>query len=173
MHPTMQGLDARVFGAILCFFVLGTSSFSDGQLLAKEHRTHAASERPNDLWCYQCDTMDDETCFDLAGNYTAFIHKCKDDKRICMVKRFSYTTSTENSTSSPQMWSLERNCTNKCDPGCIIIGERTKLYACTACCEKSLCNTGTGTANELTTEQINFLLAMVLQAIFTIIMYPS
>lgn len=89
------------------------------------------------------------------------------------VKRFSYTTSTENSTSSPKTWSLERNCTNKCEPGCIVIGERTKLYACTACCETNLCNNGTGTANDLTIKEIDLLLALLLQAILTVIMYPS
>lgn len=89
------------------------------------------------------------------------------------VKRFSYTTSTENSTSMPQTWSMERNCTNKCDPGCIVIGERTKLYACTACCEINLCNFGTGTANDLTIREIDLLLALTLQAILTVIMYPS
>ncbi|XP_012282947.1 uncharacterized protein LOC105701091 [Orussus abietinus] len=144
------------------------------QLMSKEHRTHAASERANDLWCYQCDTMDDgERCVDLAGNHSSLIQKCKDDRRICMVKRFSYTTSTENSTSVPMMWSLERNCTNKCEPGCIVIGERTKLYACTACCEKSLCNTGTGTAAEINTTEVGLILALILQAVLTVIMYPS
>lgn len=58
-----------------------------GQLMSKEHRTHAASERANDLWCYQCDTMDDgERCANLTGNFSSFMHKCMDDKRICMVR---------------------------------------------------------------------------------------
>jgi hypothetical protein len=58
------------------------------------------------------------------------------------VKRYSYSTSTENSTyPSKRLWSLQRNCTNKCEAGCIVIGERTKLYACTVCCGQSLCNT--------------------------------
>lgn len=92
---------------------------------------------------------------------------------IVQVKKFSYTTSTENSTSSPKLWSLERNCTNKCEPGCIVIGERTKLYSCTTCCETSLCNIGTGTANELTMKKIHFLLALTLQAIITMILYQS
>lgn len=118
--------------------------------------------------------MDDgERCSNLTGDASIFEHKCTGDKRICMVKRFSYTTSTENSTSSPQTWSMERNCTSKCEPGCIVIGERTKLYACTACCEKSLCNTGTGTANELTLKGIDLFLALILQVLLTITMYPS
>jgi len=58
-----------------------------GQLMSKEHRTHAASERANDLWCYQCDTMEDgEKCSNLSGNYSAFEYKCMDDKRVCMVR---------------------------------------------------------------------------------------
>ncbi|XP_030387687.1 uncharacterized protein LOC115634234 isoform X2 [Scaptodrosophila lebanonensis] len=113
------------------------------------HRTAAAIERVNKLWCYSCDTMDDgQACVDVAvRNDTALMKKCQGEEFICMVKRFSYTTSTENSTSSPKMWSLDRRCTANCEPGCIIIGERTKLYACTSCCEESFCNTGRGAAS--------------------------
>jgi hypothetical protein len=58
------------------------------------------------------------------------------------VKRYSYSTATENSTYPvKRLWSLQRNCTNKCESGCIVIGERTKLHVCTACCEKFICNT--------------------------------
>ncbi|XP_008204952.1 uncharacterized protein LOC100121698 [Nasonia vitripennis] len=157
---------------VLVMILFGSSS--NGQLMSKEHRTHAASERKDDLWCYQCDTIGEgDSCVNLTGNHSSLIQKCKDDKRTCMVKRFSYTTSTENSTSVPMMWGLERNCTNKCEPGCIVIGERTKLYACTACCEKSLCNSGTGTANDLTTKESEFFLALALQIVLTITLLPS
>lgn len=130
------------------------------------HRTAAAIERVNKLWCYSCDTMDHgKACVDVAlRNKTTLMKKCKGEEFFCMVssldqltllynphlwqvKRFSYTTSTENSTSSPKMWSLDRRCTANCEPGCIIIGERTKLYACTSCCEESFCNTGRGAAS--------------------------
>ena len=40
------------------------------------------------------------------------------------VKRFSYT---ENATSPLALWYIERNCSAKCDPGCLILGERTKV----------------------------------------------
>lgn len=73
--------------------------------------------------------------------------QCKDEEYECMVKRFSYTTSTENATSGPKMWSLERRCTNSCMSGCIVIGERTKLYACTSCCNTSYCNSGRGSGS--------------------------
>ncbi|CAD6229944.1 hypothetical protein G9C98_004458 [Cotesia typhae] len=145
-----------------------------GQLLSTEHRTHAATERANDLNCYECDTIKDgEHCVNPNSNYTWLKKKCKDDRRQCMVKRYSFTLSTENSTSEPMMWALERNCTNKCEPGCIVIGERTKLFACTDCCEKSYCNTGKGTAADLTTREIGFVLTLVLQAVLTVTLYPA
>lgn len=106
-------------------------------------KTPQAAEKANDLSCYVCDSMDvGDRCIDVTMNGTSFIHKCHDDRRTCMVKRYSYSTTTENSTyPTKRLWSLQRNCTNKCEPGCIVIGERTKLYACTVCCENSLCNT--------------------------------
>ncbi|KAL6433218.1 hypothetical protein ACFW04_006439 [Cataglyphis niger] len=162
---------------VTCFLLIALITLTSGQLSSKEHRTQAASEKANDLWCYQCFTMDnDDKCINLTdntGNSSTFRHKCWDDKRMCMVKRFSYTLSTENTTYPPQIWSVERNCTNKCEPGCIVIGERTKLYACTDCCETNLCNNGTGTANDLTIKEIDLFLALVLQAILTVIMYSS
>lgn len=110
------------------------------------HKTSAAAEKHNDMWCYSCHSMEDgDICIDnITANYSSFMKKCKDDEYSCMVKRFSYTTSTENATSGAKMWSLERRCTNACESGCIIIGERTKLYACTSCCNSSYCNSGKG-----------------------------
>lgn len=92
---------------------------------------------------------------------------------VLQVKRYSYTTSTENMTSTPKLWGLERNCTSKCEPGCIVIGERTKLYACTSCCEKSLCNSGTGNANELVTKELEFFFALSLQLLLAYALKPS
>ncbi|CAG5106100.1 Protein of unknown function [Cotesia congregata] len=144
---------SRVLLLLFCMcFLFFMVTVDAGQLLSTEHRTHAATERANDLNCYECDTIKDgEHC----------------------VKRYSFTLSTENSTSEPMMWALERNCTNKCEPGCIVIGERTKLFACTDCCEKSYCNTGKGTAADLTTREIGFVLTLVLQAVLTVTLYPA
>ncbi|XP_072152136.1 uncharacterized protein [Bemisia tabaci] len=119
------------------------------ELLARLiHQTTASMERGNDLMCYECNTLrNGPGCNNLSiGDNSTFVSKCKGDKKMCIVKRYSYTTSTENSTSVQRIWSIERNCTNKCEPGCIVIGERTKLYACTKCCDKALCNTATGAA---------------------------
>ncbi|CAK9814716.1 hypothetical protein ANTQUA_LOCUS8186 [Anthophora quadrimaculata] len=159
---------------VTCFLIVASVTITNGELLSKKHRTHAASESANDLWCYQCHTMEDgDRCSNLTGNYTVFHNKCTGDKRICMVKRFSYTTSTEDSTSSPQIWSMERNCTSKCEPGCIVIGERTKLSACTTCCKESFCNIGTGAANDFMMKRTDLFLALIMQITLTVIMYPS
>ncbi|XP_076242975.1 uncharacterized protein LOC143184542 [Calliopsis andreniformis] len=167
-------MPAGACATVTCFVIIASITLANGQILSKEHRTHAASKRVNDLWCYQCHTMEDgEKCSNLTENYSDFKHKCTGDKRTCMVKRVSYTTSTENSTSSPQTWSMERNCTSKCEPGCIVIGERTKLNSCTACCEESFCNFGTAAANNLIMRDIDLILALTLQIILTIIMHPS
>uniref|UniRef100_A0A182WWJ4 Protein quiver n=1 Tax=Anopheles quadriannulatus TaxID=34691 RepID=A0A182WWJ4_ANOQN len=157
---------------IIAIVFMGLLELGRSQYLTNTvHKTSAATEKINDLWCYSCNATDDgEACIDLSsGNNASFVKKCNPEEFICMyawfrlrfevksrkhnnfcpsltlvphVKQFSYTTSTENSTSTPKLWSLERRCISSCEAGCIIIGERTKLYACTSCCEKSLCNTG-------------------------------
>lgn len=130
------------------------------------HKTQAAAEKHNDVWCYSCHSMEDgDVCIDnITANYSSFMKKCKDDEYICMVKRFSYTTSTENATSSPKMWSLERKCASNCESGCIIIGERTKLYACTSCCNSSYCNSGRGAnASPLMVAEATIALVFVVQ----------
>uniref|UniRef100_A0A1B0A9C7 Snake toxin/toxin-like domain-containing protein n=1 Tax=Glossina pallidipes TaxID=7398 RepID=A0A1B0A9C7_GLOPL len=135
-----------ILAIVLALIKLNTA----GQSLTNAiHRTLAAQERINDLWCYDCNTMDQgDLCVDILKlNMSGLLKKCTGDDFICMVKRFSYTTSTENQTSAPKMWSLERRCTGTCESGCIVIGERTKLYACTSCCESSKCNVGKGSSS--------------------------
>lgn len=39
------------------------------------------------------------------------------DQSYCVVKRFSYTMSDKNSTSDKKLWSLQRDCTEKCENG--------------------------------------------------------
>ncbi|XP_049870280.1 uncharacterized protein LOC126381594 [Pectinophora gossypiella] len=126
------------------------------------HVTSAAARPNNELWCYKCHAdVPEDDCANLRQNSSALIHKCHNDRRMCMVKRFSYTTSTENSTTSLKMWALERNCTKHCEPGCIVIGERTKLYACTSCCTGSLCNFGSD-ATRLVTSLLPLLIATII-----------
>lgn len=84
---------------------------------------------------------DSENCVNI--NKTRQLNltkKCEPEQGHCVVKRFSYTMSDKNSTSEKKLWSLQRNCSKQCENGCIIIGERVKLYACSSCCSNNLCN---------------------------------
>ncbi|XP_046638514.1 uncharacterized protein LOC124316549 [Daphnia pulicaria] len=94
------------------------------------------------LTCHQCRSFEDgDQCIHLAVNSSIFNEPCGSQHTACMVKRFSYT---ENATSPLALWYIERNCSAKCEPGCLILGERTKLYACISCCKEKLCNIGNG-----------------------------
>lgn len=129
------------------------------------HKTQAASEKRNDLRCYACNSMESgDMCIEniTQVNNSNYTKKCRDHEFICIIKKFSYTTSTENATSSPKLWSLERNCTANCESGCIIIGERTKLYACTSCCNSSYCNSGTGQSFRLLPSWLSIVLVILL-----------
>ncbi|KAL1377344.1 hypothetical protein pipiens_004191 [Culex pipiens pipiens] len=130
---------------ILAIVLIGFLEAGCSQYLTNTvHKTPAAAEKPNDLFCYSCNaTEDGDACADLSGNNATYAKKCFADEFICMVKQFSYTTHANNANlSEPKLWSLERKCINTCEPGCIVIGERTKLFACTSCCQESLCNVG-------------------------------
>ncbi|XP_018318547.1 uncharacterized protein LOC108732319 isoform X2 [Agrilus planipennis] len=116
------------------------------------HKTQAASEKLSDLWCYRCDSMvDGERCLDLQDN-SSFLHtKCHHDHRICRIKKISVSTNTKDTTGEPKLWWLQRNCSKTCEAGCIVLGERTKLHACTTCCEFSFCNYGKSHGVSITT----------------------
>lgn len=50
------------------------------------HRTKAATEKQNDLWCYKCDSMSDgERCQDLQDNSTSLHMKCSKEHKKCQV----------------------------------------------------------------------------------------
>lgn len=60
---------------------------------------------------------------------------------LFQVKTYSYVvTGIRNATNTPKLWFMERSCVNKCENGCIVIGERTKLFSCISCCSVPLCN---------------------------------
>ncbi|KAJ8911664.1 hypothetical protein NQ315_014023 [Exocentrus adspersus] len=111
-----------------------------------QHRTKAASEKQHDLWCYRCDTMvDGDRCLDLIGNFSHMHAKCTKEQKKCQVRRISMSTSTDEITGKPKLWLLQRNCSEVCEPGCIVIGERTKLHSCITCCdEHNYCNADSG-----------------------------
>jgi hypothetical protein len=52
------------------------------------HKTNAAAEKINDLWCYQCEYANDgnDECLNpLTDNRSSLIKKCKPDEFVCMV----------------------------------------------------------------------------------------
>ncbi|XP_019875506.1 uncharacterized protein LOC109603450 [Aethina tumida] len=113
-----------------------------------QHRTKAATEKQHDLWCYKCDNFNDgDRCLDLQGNHTSMHTKCTKEQKKCQVRRISMSTSTDEIMGKPKLWLLQRNCSETCEPGCIVIGERTKLHSCITCCdEHNYCNAGSGAA---------------------------
>lgn len=51
------------------------------------HVTSAAARPNNELWCYKClAEVPDDRCADLRHNNSALIHKCHNDRRMCMVR---------------------------------------------------------------------------------------
>ncbi|KAL1451745.1 hypothetical protein WDU94_006093 [Cyamophila willieti] len=143
-------------------------------ILGKQHKTPKALEHGNHLYCYNCNTMDHGD--ECTNNHTfrKFEYKCHGENKICITQKYSYTTSTENSTSAVNLWLLKRNCTKKCEPGCIVIGERTKLYACTQCCTSNLCNVGKGSAlSEHTIEPFAHICALILYVLVAHVWNPG
>ncbi|KAI5719383.1 hypothetical protein M8J76_009433 [Diaphorina citri] len=157
-----------------CSTAVSTMTDINEIILNKQHKTPKALEHGNHLYCYNCNTMDHGT--DCTNNQTfrKFEYKCHGENKICMTQRYSYTTSTENSTSAVNLWLLKRNCTKKCEPGCIVIGERTKLYACTQCCTTNFCNIGKGAAlSDHNIGPLAQLSALILYTVVTRVMNPS
>lgn len=117
-------------------------------VLNKQHKTPKALDHGNHLHCYNCNTMEHgDSCINHNNqSFRRFEYKCTGEFKICVTQWYSYTTSTENSTSAVNLWLLKRNCAKKCEPGCIVMGERTKIYACTQCCATNFCNVGKGGA---------------------------
>lgn len=112
------------------------------------HKTKEAGTKVNELYCFTCDMMfDGEDCLNInqtRTKQTNLTRKCTEKEPFCSVKRFSYTMSDKNTTSDKKLWNVQRNCSTECNNSCIIIGERTKLYACQTCCDNNLCNVGAG-----------------------------
>ena len=92
--------------------------------------------------------------------------KCSAEERFCSVKIFSYTMSDKNSTSDKKLWTLQRNCSIKCENECIIIGERMKLHACQTCCQTNLCNVGAHADRIHLIDSINIIFSFLIIVIF-------
>lgn len=133
------------------------------------HKTKEAKETKPELYCFSCDmTSDLDNCVNINKTRQANLtKKCEPDQNFCVVKRFSYTMSDKNSTSDKKLWTLQRDCSDGCENGCIIIGERVKLYACSQCCPNNLCNISSGSIKIVFTTALTFatlLIAFIFQS---------
>ena len=132
------------------------------------HKTKEAGTVVNELFCFTCDMMfDGEDCLNInqtRTKQTNLTRKCSEKELFCSVKRFSYTMSDKNTTSEKKLWNVQRNCSEECDNSCIIIGERTKLYACQTCCDNNLCNVGAGVERNV----MSWLLLLILMGIIDV-----
>lgn len=142
IDTTTLAVSGSVVVAFLMLFIQFDQATSNKIGTTSVHKTKEAQETKPELYCFSCDMMSDfDNCVNI--NRTRQLNltkKCDSDQTYCVVKRFSYTMSDKNSTSDKKLWSLQRDCTDKCESGCIVIGERVKLYSCSSCCENNLCN---------------------------------
>ncbi|CAG7786779.1 unnamed protein product [Allacma fusca] len=104
------------------------------------------TQLPNNLTCFVCHSEKVSECQNVTQNNGSLAKTCSSNDTYCMVKRISFSTSQNSNASAvqPQFVAVKRNCTTKCDPGCVIMGERTRLYVCSTCCQRDLCNDGNG-----------------------------
>lgn len=131
------------FHFFCCQFSVSSNKFTTSTI----HKTKDALEVKSDLYCYTCDILTDpDSCTNILNvsdsERVKYTRKCDSEFSFCTVRRYSYTMTDKDSTSEKRLWSLTRNCTDHCENGCIIIGERVKLHACSSCCNSSYCNVG-------------------------------
>ncbi|CAG0901226.1 unnamed protein product [Darwinula stevensoni] len=111
--------------------------------------------------CFVCHSMNQsqgEKCVDL--NLTAFnvpVEDCAPD--YCLVRRYKYAI--HNDTQKWHTWAVRRNCTDECHPGCVLMGQRTKIHICTSCCTTHLCNVGDQAPSALGPQRLLLLPSLV------------
>ena len=49
------------------------------------------------------------------------------------VRRYSFTRIERNGSQWMHFWGLRRYCAKQCEPGCVVMGQRTKIHVCTNC----------------------------------------
>ncbi|GLG95054.1 Uncharacterized protein GBIM_02105 [Gryllus bimaculatus] len=75
-----------------CSAVLA-GQYSSGGSKQHVYVTSKAADKKEDVWCYQCETMDiDDPCVNMMENRTSMIRKCPDTDRICSGKPLSRYT---------------------------------------------------------------------------------
>ncbi|RXG73694.1 hypothetical protein Avbf_06790, partial [Armadillidium vulgare] len=83
-------------------------------------------EEETPLSCWACNTTDEnDGCFNLTEEYLSEerMQKCMPHQKYCKVERVWYIISVNKPAHN---FSIYRNCTEKCEPYCLIMGDRTK-----------------------------------------------
>lgn len=102
----------------------------------------AGSREP--LTCWTCSSNSHGSdCYDLDHDNVTFTtsasRNCTPEETFCTVKRVWYVVEAGEEKMD---FGVNRTCAAVCNPSCMVIGDRTKIYSCTSCCSESYCNTG-------------------------------
>ena len=126
----------------------GTTAGSSGETTARQGRTQGRTQGHKHNQevggsCYSCSTLEDKTglCRDIAtyisrkqnneSGLPVLETACSKSARYCQVMRVDYKV---DNMSGYAQWSLERSCSERCEPFCVTMGGRTKVTYCTSCC---------------------------------------
>lgn len=150
---------------LIFFLLVSSNKFTTSTI----HKTKDALEVKSDLHCYTCDILTDpDSCINILNvtdsERVKYTRKCDSENSFCTVRRYSYTMTDKDSTSEKRLWSLTRNCTDHCENGCIIIGERVKLHACSSCCNSSFCNVGNHSPSWLKVSTVSNIVIVLLSS---------
>ncbi|CAL8126704.1 unnamed protein product [Orchesella dallaii] len=86
------------------------------------------NKRVTSLSCHVCHSETNDDCFRFNESSVGFPASCGGDFTMCMVKKFAFTSTDGNGTTTPmKTFSIKRNCSSKCEDGCVVMGERTRL----------------------------------------------
>jgi len=127
-------------------------------------------ERPKNITCHVCYSEKNPGCLNFSSfstpshnyindgedhyhhhwssnnnnGFAGFPQQCRSENHVCSVRKFAFSVSNGTGHAPMKTFAVKRNCTaeDKCVPGCVVMGERTRIYVCSTCCKKDLCNTG-------------------------------
>ena len=126
----------------------GTTAGSTAETTARQGRTQGRTQGHKHNQevggsCYSCSTLEDKTglCRDIASYISRKQNNesglpvletaCSRSAKYCQVMRVDYKV---DNMSGYAQWSLERSCSERCEPFCVTMGGRTKVTYCTSCC---------------------------------------
>ncbi|XP_045616176.1 uncharacterized protein [Procambarus clarkii] len=124
----------------------------------------AGSKEP--LTCWTCSSNSHGSdCYVLNQENitltTSVSRNCTPEETFCTVKRVWYVV---EAGAEEMDFGVNRTCAAVCNPSCMVIGDRTKIYSCTSCCSESYCNTGSS-ASPRHSSSTQLLLAALLAAL--------